>query len=236
MHSAVTTGDLTDGIVAPPGTPPDFRAFLDAQLMISAQTTAQHASALYGSAALDLPRRGTHTVRGGIGGLAETLAGIAKKEGWVLGRDVQVVISNDAVHYGDQGWGGKNYAPYGIGVEGLTKATANDRRLIDTYLAGPIRSDRLKRFLYELVEEKDLQTYKVTWCGRFAIPFGLEFTRRLAEKMAVPDPEGTLMAYSTSVELGQLEVDSLPPTAPSNLHHWVAYAAMGWWMPAPPRK
>lgn len=49
-------------------------AFVDAQLMISAQTTAQHASALYGSAALDLPRRGVNAVTGGMGGLGQTLA------------------------------------------------------------------------------------------------------------------------------------------------------------------
>ena len=51
-----------------------FRAFLDAQLLISAQTTAGQAGALYGSAALDLPRRGVNHVRGGIGAIAATLA------------------------------------------------------------------------------------------------------------------------------------------------------------------
>ena len=53
---------------------PDFRLFLDAQLLISAQATAGEANALYGSAALDLPRRGVNHVTGGIGNLARTLA------------------------------------------------------------------------------------------------------------------------------------------------------------------
>lgn len=53
---------------------PAFKTFLDAQLLIAAQTTAQHTNALYGSAALDLPRRGVNHVRGGIGALAQTLA------------------------------------------------------------------------------------------------------------------------------------------------------------------
>ncbi len=52
---------------------PAFRAFLDAQLLIAAQTTSLFANALYGSAALDLPRRGVNHVRGGIGALAATL-------------------------------------------------------------------------------------------------------------------------------------------------------------------
>lgn len=51
----------------------DLRLFLDANLIIAAQTTSQEANALYGSAALDLPRRGVNHVRGGIGALAETL-------------------------------------------------------------------------------------------------------------------------------------------------------------------
>ena len=52
----------------------EFCLFLDAQLLISAQATAKEANALYGSAALDLPRRGVNHVTGGIGSLARTLA------------------------------------------------------------------------------------------------------------------------------------------------------------------
>lgn len=50
------------------------RTFIDAQLLISAQTTAAHANALYGSIAIDLPRAGAYHVQGGIGNLARTLA------------------------------------------------------------------------------------------------------------------------------------------------------------------
>jgi phytoene dehydrogenase-like protein len=53
---------------------PMWQTFLDAQLLIAAQTTADKANALYGAAALDLPRRGVNHVRGGIGALAKTLA------------------------------------------------------------------------------------------------------------------------------------------------------------------
>ncbi len=51
-----------------------LRTFVDAQLLISAQTTSDCANALYGAAALDLPRRGVNDVSGGIGGLAKRLA------------------------------------------------------------------------------------------------------------------------------------------------------------------
>ncbi len=61
------------GSIAPKGDPM-LDAFLNAQLLISAQATSDYASALYGSAALDLPRRGVNHVHGGIGELAETLS------------------------------------------------------------------------------------------------------------------------------------------------------------------
>ncbi len=57
-----------------PAGDPMFEVFLNGQLLISAQTIAAHADALYGSAALDLPRRGVNYVQGGIGSLAKVLA------------------------------------------------------------------------------------------------------------------------------------------------------------------
>lgn len=64
-----------------PSNDPMFGAFLDAQLLISAQTTSQQANALYGSAALDLPRRGVNHVQGGIGALADTLVSWIRQNG-----------------------------------------------------------------------------------------------------------------------------------------------------------
>ena len=77
-----------------PAADPLFKAFLDGQLLISAQTTADSANALYGSAALDLPRRGVNHVRGGIGALAQTLvAWIRAQGGEVLFRQPVVRIA-----------------------------------------------------------------------------------------------------------------------------------------------
>lgn len=70
---------------------PELRTFLDAQLLISAQTTADKANALYGSAALDLPRRGVNHVRGGIGNLAKTLAD------WIVANGGQVLYRQEVV-------------------------------------------------------------------------------------------------------------------------------------------
>ncbi|MBO9344280.1 MAG: FAD-dependent oxidoreductase [Chloroflexi bacterium] len=55
--------------------------FLDAQLLISAQTTSAHASALFGAAALELPRKGVTHPEGGIGGIAEQLVEAVRRFG-----------------------------------------------------------------------------------------------------------------------------------------------------------
>ena len=51
-----------------------FVRFIDAQLLISAQTTSKHTFALYGATALDLARQGVYHAQGGMGGIAQQLA------------------------------------------------------------------------------------------------------------------------------------------------------------------
>ncbi len=58
-----------------------LRLFVDAQLLIAAQATSQSANALYGAAALDLPRRGAVHLAGGMGTIAETLAQAVRQHG-----------------------------------------------------------------------------------------------------------------------------------------------------------
>lgn len=58
-----------------------LRLFVDAQLLIAAQTTSAHANALYGASALDLPRRGVIHLQGGMGGIAQALAAAVEANG-----------------------------------------------------------------------------------------------------------------------------------------------------------
>jgi len=58
-----------------------LRLFVDAQLLIAAQTTSSYANALYGASALDLPRRGIVHLPGGMGTIADTLAQAVEKQG-----------------------------------------------------------------------------------------------------------------------------------------------------------
>jgi len=60
---------------------PKLRQFVDAQLLISAQTTSAYANALYGASAIDLPRRGVAHPRGGMGGMAKKLVEAIQRYG-----------------------------------------------------------------------------------------------------------------------------------------------------------
>ncbi|MCJ7662241.1 MAG: NAD(P)/FAD-dependent oxidoreductase [Anaerolineales bacterium] len=62
-------------------TPDRLRIFLDAQLLISAQTTSASANALYSAAALDLARQGVAHVPNGMGGMAEKLVKTIQRHG-----------------------------------------------------------------------------------------------------------------------------------------------------------
>jgi len=53
---------------------PDFVRFIDAQLLVSVQTTSEHANAVNAAIALDLPHSGAYRVIGGIGAVSELLA------------------------------------------------------------------------------------------------------------------------------------------------------------------
>lgn len=63
------------------GLPENLRLFIDAQLLIASQAVSTHTNALYGAAALDLPRRGVVHLKGGIGAIAETIAEAVRKNG-----------------------------------------------------------------------------------------------------------------------------------------------------------
>lgn len=60
---------------------PAFVRFIDATLLISAQTTSDHVNGVYGATAMDLARQGVYHVEGGIGGIAETLVNKVRELG-----------------------------------------------------------------------------------------------------------------------------------------------------------
>jgi MEMO1 family protein len=168
-----------------------------------------------------------------LSGLADefstVLARVMEENGWRLGRDLAVVVSSDAVHYGPD----FDHAPFGTDAAGYQMAVDRDEGLAQEYLAGPLEADKLSGFEYTLVDPDNVHSYTIPWCGRFSIPFGLELLRDLAAKTGLQTPEGHFLRYATSLSEPQLPVKQatldagLGTTAPSNLSHWVGYAAVG---------
>jgi phytoene dehydrogenase-like protein len=72
-----------------------LRAFVDAQLLITAQTDAAHADLAYGSTALDMAREGTYHLPGGVSGIAVALARAVRRGGSAIayGRRVASIES-----------------------------------------------------------------------------------------------------------------------------------------------
>jgi AmmeMemoRadiSam system protein B len=163
--------------------------------------------------------------------LADALHAAIAGKGWALGRDICFIASSDAVHYGDSGWGGKNYADFGTDAHGYQMAVERDIEIAESYLAGPIDRAGLMEFLYACVDPEDVTKYRIPWCGRFSVPLALSVASRLTERSTSRRMEGFLVDYGTSVSEASLDVEGLEnlgPTAPNNFHHWVGYAAIAY--------
>ncbi|MDD5309978.1 MAG: AmmeMemoRadiSam system protein B [Deltaproteobacteria bacterium] len=157
------------------------------------------------------------------------LASAMKQRGLTLGRDVAIVISSDSVHYGDEGWSDKNFADFGTDGAAYDKAVARDLELVRDHLVGPVSVDRLAGLYGKLVKD-DFHEYRVSWCGRFSIPFGLAALLATTKALGSPAPSGALLRYGTTLDPGATDygVPGMGVTAPANLHHWVGFAAIGY--------
>lgn len=161
---------------------------------------------------------------------ADGLSKIMTEESLTWGDDISILITTDAVHYGDEDWGGSNYAQFGTDSIGTEKARNYELEIIDNCLVGAINKDKIKKFIHYTVKEDDYKEYKWTWCGRYSVPFGLLTSLYLDQKFNSHGLEGEFIGYSNSIDHPSLKVDDLNmgKTAPANNHHWVGYAAVGY--------
>jgi AmmeMemoRadiSam system protein B len=163
--------------------------------------------------------------------ISTVISKIIEKNHWKLGRDIVIIASADCVHYGDEEWGGRNYAPFGAGQEGYDKGVAQDRDVIQSSLVGTLSDKRIGVFRQKVDANDFQQPYKITWCGVYSIPFGLSVLERVARSTIGRSPEGFMLVYGTSVEPPRLPLmyTGLGVTAIATLHHWVGYTAVGYW-------
>ena len=72
------------------------------------------------------------------------------------------------------------------------------------------------------------------------MPFGLELLRKVSLATESTIPNGALLRYGSSLSEPELPVSTatrtsgLGYTAPSNFHHWVGYAVIGYLLPNEP--
>lgn len=162
--------------------------------------------------------------------LARVLDQVMKKNKLRWGDDVALVISNDAVHYGDEEWGGTNYAKYGCDIEGYNKAVNHENEIISSSLLPVLDTTSIQKFFDYTVQPGDWHTYQWPWCGRYSVPFGLLTGHYLSQIRNEAHLEGIKMGYSTSVAHNSLPVEDLNmgKTAVATQHHWVGFAAIGY--------
>ena len=166
-----------------------------------------------------------------VGLLAGALHAQLEDRGMVLGRDAVVLVSADCVHYGDEGWGGRDYAPFGVDEKGYRLGVRQDIDIAEATLAGEFDRARIKAFRDRVDSYMFEWPYKIPWCGVYSIPFGVSLLAGLCELEGRDPPEGKLLEYSTSMErrLDGLEEAGLGETNVATLRHWVGYAAIGYW-------
>jgi AmmeMemoRadiSam system protein B len=159
------------------------------------------------------------------GHLGDALAAAMKKRGWTLGKDVAVVISSDGIHYGAD----FRYTPYGEGgVVPFLKAMDRDRGLLRGPLAGPVTAAKAQAFFETMVDPDRPDDYRMPWCGRFSVPFGLLLLESASRELGLPVPRGLPIAFGASVDVPELPVKALGmgATAPANLYHFVSFPAV----------
>ncbi len=166
--------------------------------------------------------------------LGAALTDVLHDRGWVLGRDVAIAISSDAVHYGAD----FKHTPFGAdGPQAYRRAVARDRALLTGPLAGPLTRAKVRALFGTFVDPRHPDDYRLTWCGRFALPFGLLLLDQLAlanEQIVVGHP----LAYSTSIAAPPLPAAEigLGTTAPATPAHFVGQPAAAFTLEAPRRR
>lgn len=161
--------------------------------------------------------------------LARAIKTVTDKYNLQWGKDFAIIISTDAVHYGDEDWGGKNFALYGTDSAGYKLAVNHEYEIMNNCLTGNILQAKIKKFVDYTVKEEDYKDYKWTWCGRYSVPLGLLTTFYL-QKLYGDDLSGVLIKYATSIDHPHITVKDIGMgvTAPANIHHWVGYSAIGY--------
>jgi MEMO1 family protein len=159
--------------------------------------------------------------------LAEAIRSVAKQHRWEWGSDYAIVVTTDAVHYGNEDWGGKDMAYFGCDDYGNQKAREHEYEIIRSCFIGNVTPDKIRLFNWYTLNPENFREYKWTWCGRYCVPVALYASYYLSDSKPL---RGHLAGYNTSITYLHIPVDDLRMgrTAIATNCHWVGYAALGY--------
>ncbi len=159
--------------------------------------------------------------------LADAIKTFAGANNWEWGKDYSIVVTTDAVHYGNEEWGGRDYAVYGCDDKGNAMARDHEHEIISGCLEGKVDPENIRLFSDYTLDENDYHDYKWTWCGRYCVPVALYTAYYLNDSNPLT---GELSGYSTSITSEHIPVKDLGmgTTAIATDCHWVGYAALGY--------
>lgn len=159
--------------------------------------------------------------------LASAVGEVAAKHKWQWGKDFAIIVTTDAVHYGNEEWGGADYAFFGCDTAGNRKARDHEAEIISRCLTGNVDKNNFRLFSTYTIKPDNYKEYKWTWCGRYCVPVALYTSYFLNGSKPL---SGELIGYSTSITSQHINVGDLGmgTTAIATGCHWVGYAATGY--------
>jgi AmmeMemoRadiSam system protein B len=159
--------------------------------------------------------------------LSDAIRMVAKNHQWEWGRDFAIVVTTDAVHYGNEDWGGTNRVYFGCDEKGNIKARKHESVIIDSCFTGEIGPEKIRLFNALTLNKENFREYKWTWCGRYCVPVALYTSYYLNGSNPII---GELTGYSTSITSTHIPVNDIGmgATAIATNCHWVGYAALGY--------
>lgn len=145
-----------------------------------------------------------------------------------LGKDIFILMSNDANHYGED----FNNSPYGLDLSAHQKATEQDKEIINNYLVGILNKTKIQGLASEIIPDDKNEKAIPLWCGRYPIIFGLITLMNINDHLNLGRIKGRLFNYSDtfSEKVLPFKKSSMGLTAPFSLKHWVGFFTLGFYL------
>lgn len=159
---------------------------------------------------------------------ATAMSELMQEQNLNYGKDLAIVISTDAIHYGDVDWSSDQMAPFGVDEQGTAKVIQKEHQICEHCLVGEISTDKARLFSDYMLSKDNFREYQWYWCGRYDVPFGLMFSNQLNLLLNQIPLNGTLIDYRSSIHNPHITTTDLGmgTTADAHQRHWVGYAGL----------